>query len=198
MPERPTIPAGVVLPIRTFIGGKSRLSPVLTAIERRDLLQAMASTVVTAAGRLPVLVVSSAPEVKEWAGSLDLEVVHDPGSLDDAAAYGRRLLEARGVQRVVVAHADLPRARSLEPVLGQPIAADGARGVMAIVACHRGDGTPVISLPSGVPFRFHYGPGSFRAHLTEAARRGLIVHVVDDATLAYDVDGPDDLRGLGL
>ncbi len=191
MPARPTISAGVVLPIRTFIGGKSRLAPVLSPTERQALLQDMATTVVRAAGELVVLVVSSAPEVKEWAGLHDLEVVHDPGSLDDAAAYGRRLLSARGVARVVVAHADLPRAMSLAPVL-----VDGDHPVMAIVPCHRDDGTPVISLPGATPFRFAYGPGSFRAHLAQARHRGLAIRVVRDPDLAFDIDGPDDLRVL--
>ncbi len=191
MPGRPSISAGVVLPIRTFVGGKSRLAPVLSAAERHALLQDMATTVVRAAGDLVVLVVSSAPDVKEWAGLHDLEVVHDPGSLDDAAAYGRRLLSARGIARVVIAHADLPRAVNLDALL-----VDGDRPVMAIVPCHRNDGTPVISLPAATPFRFAYGPGSFQAHVAQARHRGLSVRVVRDPDLAFDIDGPDDLRML--
>lgn len=191
MPERSPHPAGVVLPIRTFIGGKSRLAPVLSEGDRQRLLQDMASAVVRAAGDVPVLVVSSAPDVKEWASLLDLEVVHDPGSLSDAAAYGRRLLSARGIRRVVVAHADLPLARTLAPML-----IDGDRSVMAIVPCHRNDGSPVVSLPSGIPFRFSYGSGSFRSHLAEARRRGLAVRVLREPSLAFDIDGPDDLAAL--
>jgi 2-phospho-L-lactate guanylyltransferase len=136
-------------------------------------------------------VVSSAPEVKAWAADLDLEVVHDPGSLDDAAAYGRHLLVARGHARVVVAHADLPLARTLAPVC-----TDGRRPIAVVVPCHRDDGTPVLSLPSGTPFRFAYGPGSFRRHLEEARRRGLGVRVVRDPALCRDLDEPDDLRLL--
>jgi 2-phospho-L-lactate guanylyltransferase len=115
-------------------------------------------------------------------------VVHDPGSLDDAAAYGRHLLAARGHGRVVVAHADLPFVRSLAGVL-----VDGSQPVAVVVPCHRDDGTPVLSLPSGPAFRFAYGPGSFRRHLAEARHRGLAVRVVRDPALRHDVDEPDDL-----
>jgi 2-phospho-L-lactate guanylyltransferase len=147
---------------------------------------------VTAAGSTPLLIVSSAPEVKAWAAELDLEVVHDPGSLDDAAAYGRHLLASRGHARVVVAHADLPFVRSLGAVT-----ADGSRPVAVVVPCHRDDGTPILSLPSGPAFRFAYGPGSFRRHIGEARRRGLAVRVVRDPALRHDVDEPADLPLLG-
>jgi 2-phospho-L-lactate guanylyltransferase len=54
----------------------------------------------------------------------------------------------------------------------------------------------VLSVPVGVPFRFAYGPGSFRRHVAEAERLGLHVRVVRDPDLAFDVDVPDDLEQL--
>jgi 2-phospho-L-lactate guanylyltransferase len=181
-------PVAVVAPIRSFVGAKSRLAPVLSARQREQLARDLATRVVAASAPWPVLVVSSAPEVKAWAADLDLEVVHDPGSLDDAAAYGRHLLASRGHVRVIVAHADLPLVRTLAGV-----AHDGSQPVLTIVPCHRDDGTPVLALPSGAPFRFAYGPGSFRRHLAEAHRRGLAVRVVRDPQLRHDLDEPDDL-----
>jgi 2-phospho-L-lactate guanylyltransferase len=181
-------PVGVVVPIRSFAGAKSRLAGVLTPAEREALARDLATRLVTAADPLPLLVVSSAPEVKAWAADLDLEVVHDPGTLDDAAAYGRHLLATRGHVRVVVAHADLPSVRSLAGVVR-----DASRPVAVVVPCHRDDGTPVLSLPSGPAFRFAYGPGSFRRHLAEAHHRGLAVRVVRDPALCHDVDEPADL-----
>jgi 2-phospho-L-lactate guanylyltransferase len=185
-------PHAVVVPIRSFAGAKSRLAAVVSADDREALARDLATRLVTAAGAVPLLVVSSAPEVKAWAADLDLEVVHDPGSLDEAAAYGRHLLAARGHGRIVVAHADLPLVRTLDPVV-----TDGRRPVVTVVPCHRDDGTPVLSLPPGMPFRFAYGPGSFRRHLEEAVRRGAAVRVVRDPALRHDVDEPADLRLLG-
>jgi 2-phospho-L-lactate/phosphoenolpyruvate guanylyltransferase len=185
-------PVGVVVPIRSFSGAKSRLAGVLDPAAREALARDLATRLVGAAGAVPLLVVSSAPEVKAWAAELDLEVVHDPGSLDDAASYGRHLLASRGHGRVVVAHADLPLVRSLGSVL-----VDGTRPVAVVVPCHRDDGTPVLSLPSGPPFRFAYGPGSFRRHVDEARRRGLAVRVVRDPGLRHDIDEPEDLQLLG-
>ena len=68
--------------------------------------------------------------------------------------------------------------------------------MVALVPCHRDDGTPVLSVPTADEFRFAYGPGSFRRHAAEARRLGLAVRVVRDRDLAFDVDLPDDLVDL--
>jgi 2-phospho-L-lactate/phosphoenolpyruvate guanylyltransferase len=186
-----TSPAGVVVPVRAFALGKARLAERLTPAERTDLARRFASRVVTAAGALPTVVVSSAPEVRAWADELGVVTIADPGTLDGAAEAGRSHLAELGCVRVVVAHADLPFARTLGPVAG-----DGDAPVMAIVPDHRDDGSPVLSLPVAAEFRFSYGPGSFRRHVAEAERVGLSVRVVRDPDLAFDVDVPADLERL--
>ena len=154
----------------------------------------MAENVVTAAGAMPVAVVSNARDVRAWALRLGLTVLDDPGSLDLAAAAGLGWAGASGFGRVVVAHADLPLATSLAPV-----ASDGPRPVVTAVPCHRDDGTPVLSLPTGAAgFVFAYGPGSFRRHAASARAAGLAFRVRRDGPLGRDVDAPEDLVGLAL
>jgi hypothetical protein len=70
--------------------------------------------------------VSSAPDVHDWARARGLDVIDDPGSLDEAAAAGRAWVEARGRARAVIAHADLPLARTLSP-----LARDGRQPIVA-------------------------------------------------------------------
>jgi 2-phospho-L-lactate guanylyltransferase len=106
---------------------------------------------------------------------------------------GCAAVRAAGCTRAVVAHTDLPRARSLAP-----LATDGTRPIVALVPCHRDDGTPVLSVPLASGFDFAYGPGSFRRHAAAARARGLAVRVVRDPDLAFDVDVPEDLVALGL
>ena len=183
--------AGVVLPIRSFLLGKARLASVLDDGARADLGRRLAARVVDAAGELPVVVVTSAPEVDAWATARGCTVLADPGSLDGAAARGVEHLRAADVVRALVVHADLPRAKSFGRLLD-----DGDRPIVALVPCHRDDGTNVLSLPVGSPFRFAYGPGSFRRHAAEARRLGLPVRVVRDPDLAFDVDVPADLAAL--
>lgn len=184
----------VVIPIRSFNAGKSRLGVRLDPAQRADLLRAMAENVVAAAGTMPVAVVSNAREVRSWAATLGLTVLDDPGTLDLAAAAGLGWAGTAGFGRVIVAHADLPLATSLAP-----LAADGLRPVVMAVPCHRDDGTPVLSLPTAASdFVFAYGPGSFRRHAAAARAAGLAFRVRRDALLGRDVDAPEDLAGLGL
>lgn len=184
-----TTGSGVVVPIRAFADAKSRLAPRVPAADRARLMQAMAERVVGAAGRLPVAVVSSAPDVLAWAAGRGCEVIADPGSLDGAADAGREWARAAGLTRVVVAHADLPLVETLCPLTGA-----GSSPVAVVVPCHRDDGTPLLSLPVDAPFRFSYGPGSFDRHVEEARRLGLeVVELRDDVRLRLDVDSVEDL-----
>jgi 2-phospho-L-lactate guanylyltransferase len=182
---------GVVIPIRAFALGKARLADELGPVERADLGRRLADRVVTAAAPYDTVVVSSDTAVRAWGAARGLTVVDDPGNLDAAAAAGCAALRARGFVRGVIAHADLPRASSFANV-----ARDGSLPAVALVPCHRDDGTPVLSVPLQVDFQFAYGPGSFRRHAAIARELGLAVRVVRDADLAFDVDTPDDLTLL--
>jgi 2-phospho-L-lactate guanylyltransferase len=182
---------GVVIPIRSFAMGKARLADTLDVGARADLGRRCADQVAAAAAGLPTIVVSSDPEVRDWASARTVTVLEDPGTLNGAAAAGRAALRDQGCTRVVVAHADLPRARTFATVVR-----DGSLPVVVVVPCHRDDGTPVLSVPAGADFRFAYGPGSARRHAAEGRRLGLGVRVVRDPLLGFDVDVPADLLEL--
>ena len=184
---------GVAVPVRTFRLGNTRLAEGLDPAARADLARALATRVVHAAGDAPVVVVSSAPEVVDWAEAIGAHVVADPGSLDGAAGAGVAALARLGCRRAVVAHADLPFVTSFTSVVH-----DAGRPTAVVVPCHRDDGTPVLSLPAVLdgPFVFTYGPGSFRRHVAAAHRAGLAVRVVRDPALAFDVDTVDDIAVL--
>ena len=113
-----------------------------------------------------------------------------PGrGLNGAVADGVAALAARGVERAIVAHADLPLATRLDWVADFP-------GVTLVPDRHR-DGTNVAAVPTDAGFRFAYGGGSFARHRAEAARLGLAARLVRDPFLAWDVDLPADLAWPG-
>lgn len=198
----------VVVPVRSFDGALSRLAGVLDRPRRRDLMRELAGRVVAAARPHPVHVVTSDPEVAEWADTVRAAAIRvgEPGPgpverlADAATAEGGEpgltasvtaaveRLAAAGVQRAVVAHADLPLVESLEAAVGPGL---------TIAPDRRRDGSNVVCVPAAAGFRFAYGPGSFERHLAEAGRLGLPVTVVDDPALAWDLDHPEDLAALG-
>lgn len=179
----------VLVPIKGFDAAKARLEGALGADERARLARDMAATVLAAASPLPVLVVTDDDEVERFAAEHGADVLRQHGAgLNAAVTEGVARLAASGVERVVIAHADLPRATKL---------ADLATGDgVVLVPDRHGDGTNVLVVPAGAPFTFHYGPGSFAAHRDEAERLGHTVRVVHDDDLAWDVDTADDLAGF--
>jgi 2-phospho-L-lactate guanylyltransferase len=190
-----TARAGVVVPIRAFVGGQARLVDAIDAAGRADLGRELAARVVAASAPFPVVVVTAEDAVREWAADAGAAVIPDPGGLDASARAGVRWCRDEGLPRAIVAHADLPWARTFAGV-----ANDGSRPIMVAVPCHRDDGTPVLSVPTDTDtdteFTFAYGENSFRRHVALAQRLGLAVRVVRDPNLAFDVDVPADLARL--
>ncbi len=182
-------PEVVLIPVKAFRQAKRRLGSTLSDPERIRLVRSMASQVVAACTPLPVAVVCDDDEVAQWASELGATVMWEPGQgLNGAVRAGVERLARTGVEWVIVAHGDLPRAHGLgvlPPFEG-----------VTLVPDRRDDGTNVLRHPAASHFRFAYGPGSFRAHRAEATRLALPVRVLRDPDLAYDVDWPADVREL--
>jgi 2-phospho-L-lactate/phosphoenolpyruvate guanylyltransferase len=177
--------AAVVVPIKDFRRAKQRLSSVLTPHERVELARRMATHVITTAAPHDVYVVCDDHEVATFAEGLGAEVLWRPNlGLNGAIEAGVQHIAATA-DRVLIAHSDLPLARSFASLLD----ADD----VAIVADRHGRGTNAIALPTGTAFTFRFGPGSFAAHRREAARHDLAVTRLQDDGLSWDVDTPDDL-----
>ncbi|MBS1838208.1 MAG: 2-phospho-L-lactate guanylyltransferase [Actinobacteria bacterium] len=188
----PATTVAVVVPVKAFAAAKQRLSGVLDSAQRAELARAMADRVLRAAAPLPVVVACDDEVVAEWAVEHGATaVLLDGVDLNGAVTECVRRLTAAEVTRVVVAHADLPFAGDLDAL------AAAAADEVVMVPDRRGDGTNVISVPTGHGFRFRYGPGSFEAHRSEASRCGLRVRVVRSERLGWDVDEPADLDPPG-
>jgi 2-phospho-L-lactate/phosphoenolpyruvate guanylyltransferase len=181
-----TTTAAVLVPVKAFAAAKQRLADVLDPAARVALATAMASTVLEAAGSLSTAVVCDDEDVRTWAEAQGAEAIWTPGlGLNGAVEAGVTHLARRGVDRVVVAHADLPLATDLTWLADMD-------GVTLVPDRHR-DGTNVACVPAVAGFSFAYGAGSFASHRAEARRLGLTVRLVPDARLGWDVDVAVDL-----
>lgn len=179
----------VVIPIKSFTLAKGRLADTLSPDERASLARRCASTVVDAAVDMEVYVVCSDPEVAAWARAAGCTVVDCPTpGLDNAVHAGRSRAVTDGAEHIVVAHSDLPLARDLSVVV--------RRGIVTVTPDRHRDGTNVLSFPAASPMRTAYGPGSFDNHLRIARSLGLVVDVIEDASLELDLDTADDLAEL--
>jgi 2-phospho-L-lactate guanylyltransferase len=182
----PDVDPVVLVPVKAFADAKARLAPVLSPAEREALARWTAERVVAAAGELPVFVACDDMGVAEWAAAHGASVLWHPGvGLNAAVTRSVADLRDRGVQQVVVAHGDLPRATSLPSV--------AIVDTITLVPDSRRDGTNVIALPTALSFDFSYGPGSFLRHLAQAIQAGVPVAVRRDPMLSLDIDTPADL-----
>ncbi|HEX2701490.1 MAG TPA: 2-phospho-L-lactate guanylyltransferase [Acidimicrobiales bacterium] len=178
------------MPVKAFDVAKLRLAPALAPGPRQELVRSMATSVIRAAGDLPVAVVCDDTSVARWATAQGARVVWAPGKgLDGAVGEGVRALADDGAERVIVAHADLPLAADLAWLARFP-------GV-TLVPDHRDDGTNVACVPAGSRFPFSYGPRSFSRHAAAALGLGLALRVVREPLLGRDIDVPADLEWVG-
>lgn len=176
----------VVVPVKSFDLAKGRLAAALDTGARARLARRLAARVVSAAAGLPCHVVCDNDEVARWALDRGAGVIwHPEPGLNSAVSFAVAQLGALGVERVIVAHGDLPLATDVTWV--------GRFDGVTVVPDRRGDGTNVLAVPTGVGFGFAYGTASSRRHQDEAARLGLALRVVADEALGWDIDTPDDL-----
>ena len=182
----------VLVPIKGFGAAKARLGGALDGDERAALARRLAGGVLAAAAPFPTWVVCDDDDVAAFATAAGASVLRQPEpGLNPGVQHAVDRLGADGVAVVLVVHADLP-----EPA-GIPLVAEQAMAHGALLVPDRHDeGTNLLAVPTGVGFRFAYGPGSAAAHRAEAARLGLALQEIRDHALGWDVDVPEDLDDL--
>lgn len=172
---------------------KGRLAETLDDATRNHLVERMFADVL-AALRAARQIAGIAVVTSGTLADAGLMRIDDPGlGLNAALAQGATELAARGVDELLILHADLPLASGAE--IDRIIAAGRTQG-LAIAPDKSGQGTNALYVPLPAPFAFRFGPDSFHRHLAEAAAIGQAVARVDAAGLGFDVDEPQDLEHL--
>lgn len=187
------IEANVVIPVKGFDTGKSRLSAALADDERTALVRTLVKRTIGCA------FAAVGPDAT-YLLSLDAEVVaaadrngargllQDGGGLNEGLDQLRHRLEPR---RTVILPADIPHLDARD------IRAHALVGGLGITPDRARMGTNLLSVPRPGAVRFRFGYDSFYEHLRAARRAGLAVTVIDSPRLRLDLDRPRDLRRLG-
>jgi 2-phospho-L-lactate guanylyltransferase len=190
----------VIVPVKRLAAAKSRLSPALTARNRRLLARALLihtlKTLRGLNGIEGILVVSKDRAVRSIAGKFGAVFVREGecDGLNRALARATDEAVGRGAEAVMVLPADLPllRARDLVRVLRQ-----ARRSPFVVIAPDRGErGTNLLYLsPPGI-IKFSFGERSFKKHLQSSRREKIHVSVLRTLAFAQDIDRPEDLSIL--
>ncbi|MBV2234997.1 MAG: 2-phospho-L-lactate guanylyltransferase [Sterolibacterium sp.] len=172
---------------------KGRLAETLATTARSQLVAQMFADVLKAlrsTRQIAGIAVVTADEL----AAAELVRIDDPGlGLNAALAHGAQALHARGVDELLILHADLPLASAAE--IDALIDAGRAHG-LAIAPDKSGLGTNALYLPLPAPFAFRFGPDSLRLHLAEAAALQRPIARIESAGLGFDIDEPQDLQHL--
>ena len=182
----------LALPVKSLGHGKSRLSALLTPLERAALTLAMFEDVLDATESLDgweTWVVSPDEQVLEIAMGRRAHAIQEVRpSLGAAIQQVEDEATARAAEALAILPADMPL---LSPAA--LVAALHTLGpvVLAPSSDERGTNLLLRRPPGAIPSRF--GHDSFRRHLEAAAERDLPIAVVDREELGFDLDEPGDI-----
>jgi 2-phospho-L-lactate/phosphoenolpyruvate guanylyltransferase len=182
----------LALPVKSLGLAKSRLSGILTPLERGALSLAMYEDVLEAALGLDgweTWVISPDESVLEIAMAGGAHAIREErASLHSAVHQLEAEAAARMTETLAVLLADTPFV-----TVGALTAAVHTLGPVVIAPSSDERGTNLLLRrpPGAIPSRF--GPDSFRRHMETAAERDLPTAVVEREELAFDVDEPGDI-----
>lgn len=186
----------LMVPVRSFASGKSRLAHRLEPDQRARLARALAEVVVDVAHGLPTYVVCDVHEIADWATDRGARaVIVAARGLNESLTEARpHVLESTSADWIAIVHADLPLATSLGVELGRLLSGRSDDSVV-IVTDRAGDGTNVLLIHRRELARwtFAYGPASCTAHLDQAVSLGLRPEIVESVDLSVDLDTEADL-----
>lgn len=193
------MPVFAVVPVQLLERAKSRLAPILSAGERRDLVLTLLDNVLAALGSSSgvagTIVVSPDPDVLRRIERGPQIAVQQPGrGLNSAIRLGRDRAVERGADAILIVLADLPRLSSDEIDRLLDLSASVA---VTLAPDRHGHGTNAMILrPPGI-VEPQFGLDSFHKHSDAVARLGLSSAICSLPGLAFDIDTVDDLIALG-
>jgi 2-phospho-L-lactate guanylyltransferase (CobY/MobA/RfbA family) len=172
------------IPIKDFAIAKSRLRSANVS-EVSQLARTLATGVIHELGGSQVTVLCESEVVSEFALALGCNVAFSAVRGLNESVQGFYDSITAMYDRITVVHADLADPTGLRDY--QP------QSEVGIITDQQSRGTNVISVPTGVGFRFQFGDSSLGSHRAEALRLGLTCEVLDDGPWIADVDLPEDL-----
>ncbi|MBW7946127.1 MAG: 2-phospho-L-lactate guanylyltransferase [Sphingomonadaceae bacterium] len=189
----------IIIPVRPFGEGKSRLADTLSPIEREAFNRRMFAHVLGIAAAVVssarILVVSRAAEVRDLAKAAGAIFLEECGhtlnaALAQAAAYARE----QGATAVLSLSTDLPLLETDDLLAMLDAASDAPVCVIAPDHADLGTNALLVSPPAAIPYL--YGENSAFAHRQAAEEARLRVACVRRPGLQRDVDTEEDFRAF--
>ncbi len=186
----------LLIPVKPFDEGKSRLATSLSVEQRADLTRRIllrTLTIADATARFKqIVVISRDPAVHEAARCAHVfALAEESNGLNRALEQARAMAVAGGASAILVLPSDLPFVTygDLDVLIG---AAHAGNKVVIAPSCDGGTNALLLTPPTVIDFAF--GHDSFRLHTQQARGQNVSYRVFRSPTLAYDIDWPADLH----
>jgi 2-phospho-L-lactate guanylyltransferase len=182
----------IAVPVKSLSRAKSRLAPVLSALERAALTLAMLEDVLDATLAVPsweTWVISPDEAVLEIAARRRaMPITENKPTLAAAVRQIEEEAKEREADSLAILLGDTPLVSA--PALQEALRTLGS---VVLARSSHGGGTNLLLRrpPKAIAARF--GPSSFERHLHGAETRGLPAAVLESPELAFDLDLPDDI-----
>lgn len=190
-----------VVPVKTLMCAKTRLSPALSFAQRlklaRSLLHGTLEILASHPGPCRTIVVSADAQVLRLARTQNMIALPQTarGGINRAVVLGCRLAMARGARAVVIVPTDLPL---LTPDLLRHFTRNASGPVIRIAADRHSAGTNALYLQPPRSDMARFGSDSLQKHRSVAQEKGVRLEITRERALSFDVDVPKDLRETAL
>jgi len=187
----------ILIPVKSK-GAKSRLAPLLSPTERRELASLLLSGVLGALGEAGLLrltfVISSDRNILDLSAHMGAGTIREPGD-DGVNSAVIRGVEAAGTpEAVLVLPSDLPLIRASD--VKHLLSLRRAGLDVVIVPSLSYDGTNALLYGTTTRLKLSYDDDSFWNHLASGARKGLSVAISSEHGLMFDIDSEEDFKAL--
>lgn len=186
-----------IVPVKPFLLGKSRLANVLSSDIRRDLNRKFLSHTLETLKHIPqieeTLVLSRDAAALKLARGIGVRTLQEDGkqNINEALRYAIVFLRRYRVTTVLILPADLPLINTTDINTLLAMRQPAPSVVIAPDRHDEGTNALLLSPPDVIPPMF--GANSFQAHCRQARAVGANLQICNLATLAFDLDYPEDL-----
>jgi 2-phospho-L-lactate guanylyltransferase len=188
----------VIVPVKRLTAAKSRLAPILTVRERRELICALlVNTLGTLHGMREIqgkIVVGRDRAVQKIAAGHDAIFVREKEHDGLNRALTRAAQEAVRRGAVMILPADLPLLKKAD--LMSALSRTGKPPFLKIAPDRKRKGTNLLLIAPPGLIRFSFGDRSLLRHRAAARRAGARVMELYRSSLAEDLDSPEDLTRI--
>ncbi|MDO5826284.1 MAG: 2-phospho-L-lactate guanylyltransferase [Methanosphaera sp. rholeuAM130] len=188
-----------IIPVSNFNDSKTRLSPLLSQDERKELLKAMLKDIINEVRShvYDIVLVSNDDEVFEYANDLGIsfhkEKDYDDNKLNNALIDAIKTVKLNYDDLdILVIPSDIPLINSNHVISAHESTAD------LVISPSRGGGTNLLCFNSDFDFTPLFGQMSYFRHVEEAYTMGMDVNVIESFYLSLDVNTKEDLGEILL